>query len=424
MRVKIIPSEIKGDFLAPPSKSMMQRACALGLLNCGITTILNPGYSNDDFAALSIIETLGASVQKSNQSIVIISNGKVNPNSTIFCGESGLSFRLFSIVATVASKEFVITGEGSLLTRDMQTLIEIFKNLNVEVSSNDGRLPFKIKGPLLPKYFSIDGSKSSQYLTGLLMALGSSAEEPVTIDVENLVSKPYIDLTLDMMRFFGYDITHEAYQHFHINPKKHLEKNIEISIEGDWSSAAFFFVAGAIHGDINISGLNINSKQADRKILEVMNLAGVNYNVSNQTIKISKNNNPLKAFDFDATDCPDLFPALVVLALHCRGNSSIKGVMRLINKESNRAFTLQTVFTQMGGIIDIEDDNMIVKGDTSLNGVEVSSHHDHRIAMAISIAAISAHGEMNITDADAVYKSFPEFYDKLKLLGCSLSLIK
>lgn len=423
MRVKIIPSAIKGDFLAPPSKSMMQRACALGLLNCGITAILNPGYSNDDLAALSIIESLGASVQKNNQSIVISSDGKVNPNPTIFCGESGLSFRLFSIVAAIASKEFVITGEGSLLVRGMQTLIEIFKNLNVEVSSNDGRLPFKIKGPLLPKYFAIDGSKSSQYLTGLLMALGSSAEEPVTIDVENLVSKPYIDLTLEMMLFFGYDITHEAYKHFYISPKKHQERNIEISIEGDWSSAAFFFVAGAIHGDINISGLKIDSKQADRKILEVMNLAGVNHNVLNQTILIS-NTNQIKAFDFDATDCPDLFPALVVLAMHCKGDSSIKGVKRLINKESNRAFTLQTVFTQMGGIIDIEDDMMIVKGEASLKGVEVSSHHDHRIAMAISIAALSAHGETNITDADAVYKSFPEFYDKLKLLGCSLSLIK
>ena len=423
MRVKIIPSVIKGHFLAPPSKSMMQRACALGLLNCGITTILNPGSSNDDLAALSIIESLGASVQKNNQSIVIINNGKVNPKPTIFCGESGLSFRLFSIVAAIASKEFVITGEGSLLVRDMQTLIEIFKNLNVEVSSNDARLPFKIKGPLLPKYFAIDGSKSSQYLTGLLMALGSSAKEPVTIDVENLVSKPYIDLTLDMMQFFGYEITHEAYQHFHINPKKHQEKNIEIYIEGDWSSAAFFFVAGAIHGDIHISGLNINSKQADRKILEVMDLAGVKYNVSNQTIQISKNKQ-LKAFDFDATDCPDLFPALVVLAMHCKGDSSIKGVNRLINKESNRAYTLQNVFTQMGGIIEIVNDMMIVKGEASLKGVEVSSHHDHRIAMAISIAALSANGETNITQADAVFKSFPEFYDKLKLLGCSVSLIK
>lgn len=423
MRVKIIPSEIKGDFFAPPSKSMMQRACALGLLNFGTITILNPGYSNDDLAALSIIESLGATVQKNNDSIVIISNGKVNPKPDIFCGESGLSFRLFSIVAAIGSNEFTITGTGSLLSRDMDTLIEVLHSFEVKVSSNHGRLPFKINGPIVSKDISIDGSKSSQYLTGLLIALGSSTEEPVTINVENLVSKPYIDLTLDMMQFFGYDITHEGYQQFHINPKKNQEKNIEISIEGDWSSTAFFFVAGAIHGDINISELNINSKQADRRILDVMDLAGVNYNVSNQTIQISKTNQ-LKAFDFDATDCPDLFPALVVLAMHCKGDSSIKGVKRLINKESNRAFTLQTVFKQMGGIVDIEDDIMIVKGEASLNGVEVASHHDHRIAMAISIAALSAHGETNITEADAIYKSFPEFYDKLKLLGCSLSLIK
>ncbi len=423
MRVKILPLEIKGDFFAPPSKSMMQRACALGLLNFGTTNILNPGYSNDDLAAISIIESLGARVQKNNQSIVISSNGKVNPNPTIFCGESGLSFRLFSIVAAIASKEFTITGTGSLLNRRMDTLIEMFHALDVKISSNDDRLPFKINGPIVPKNISVDGSKSSQYLTGLLMALCSSAEEPVTINVENLVSKPYIDLTLGMMRFFGCEITHEAYQHFHINPKQKVEKNIEISIEGDWSSASFFLVAGAIHGGINVAGLNINSKQADRMILDVLNQAGVNYRISNQQIQFSKTND-LKSFAFDATDCPDLFPPLVVLALYCNGISSIKGVHRLLNKESNRAFALQSVFSKMGAQIDIVDDEMFVQGNTVLTGTEVGSHHDHRIAMAISIAALSAKGETSILDAEAVHKSFPEFYDKLKLLGCSLSLIK
>jgi len=423
MRVKILPSEIKGDFVAPPSKSMMQRACALGLLNCGITTIFNPGYSNDDLAAISIVESLGATIQKYNDSIVIISSGNVHAKPDIFCGESGLSFRLFSIVAANGSNEFTITGTGSLLNRGMDTLIEMLHALDVKVSSNDSRLPFKINGPIVPKNISVDGSKSSQYLTGLLMALGSSAQEPITIVVENLVSKPYIDLTLDMMRFFGYEITHDAYQHFHINPKQKLEKNLDLAIEVDWSSASFFLVAGAIHGDINVSGLNINSTQADRMILDVLNQVGVNYSISNKQIQFSKTND-LKSFAFDATDCPDLFPPLVVLALHCNGISSIKGVHRLLNKESNRALTLQTVFSKMGAQIDIVDDEMIIQVNATLTGTEVESHHDHRIAMALSIAALSAKGETSILNAEAVDKSFPEFYDKLKLLGCSLSLIK
>jgi len=423
MRVKILPSEIKGDFVAPPSKSMMQRACALGLLNCGITTIFNPGYSNDDLAAISIVESLGATIQKYNDSIVIISSGNVHAKPDIFCGESGLSFRLFSIVAAIGSNEFTITGTGSLLNRDMDTLIEMLHALDVTISSNDGSLPFKINGPIVPKAISVDGSKSSQYLTGLLMALGSSAEEPITIHVENLVSKPYIDLTLDMMRFFGYEITHESYQHFQIKPKQKVEKNIELTIDGDWSSASFFLIAGAIQGGINVSGLNINSTQADRMIIDVLDQAGVNYRISNQQIQFSKTND-LKSFAFDATDCPDLFPPLVVLALHCHGISSIKGVHRLLNKESNRALTLQTVFSKMGAQIDIVDDEMIIQGNATLTGTEVESHHDHRIAMALSIAALSAKGETSIDDAEAVDKSFPEFYDKLKLLGCSLSLIK
>jgi len=423
MRVKINPSEIKGDFVAPPSKSMMQRACALGLLNCGITTIFNPGYSNDDLAALSIVESLGATIKKYNDSNVIISSGNVHAKPDIFCGESGLSFRLFSIVAAIGSNEFTITGAGSLLSRGMDNLIEMLHALDVKVSSNDGRSPFKINGPIVPKNISVDGSKSSQYLTGLLMALGSSAESPITIEVENLVSKPYIDLTLDMMRFFGYEITHESYQHFHIKPKQKVEKNIEIPIEGDWSSASFFLVGGAIHGNINVSGLNFNSTQADRMIIDVLNQAGVNYRISNQQIQFSTTND-LKSFAFDATDCPDLFPPLVVLALHCNGTSTIKGVHRLLNKESNRAFTLQTVFSKMGAQIDIVDDEMIVQGNAVLIGAEVESHHDHRIAMALSIAALSAKGETSILDGESVHKSFPEFYDNLKLLGCSLSLIK
>ncbi len=417
MIVKIKPGKISGNILAPTSKSSMQRACAAALLNNGKTIIGNPGRSNDDLAALGVIDNLGATVlQQPTNELHIESNG-VNPVSgEMNCGESGLGIRMFAPIAALSDQEIIINGTGSLLSRPMDFFDEIFPSLGIKISSNQGKLPIKIKGPLKPADITIDGSLSSQFLTGLLMAFGKAATQPVTITVNNLKSKPYIDLTLQVMKEFGYSVINHQYESFEIHPVNettHQPKNY--LVEGDWSGAAFLLVAGAIAGEITIKGLNVFSSQADKAILRALTMSEAVISIAEDQIVIGPGK--LKAFHFDATDCPDLFPPMVALASFCDGTTVIEGVSRLAHKESNRGLTLQEEFGKMGIAITLQDDLMLVKGGTGITAATVHSHHDHRIAMACAVAALRADGETAIEEAEAINKSYPTFYDDLKKLG-------
>lgn len=423
MIAHISPGYIKGSITAPASKSAMQRACALALLHKGKTIIHNPGNSNDDLAALHIIQELGAEIISENGSIVILSDGVIKaPVSGILnCGESGLAFRMFAPIAALATGKITLTGEGSLLKRPMHFFDAVFPELGVRVKSNNGFLPLQVEGPLRPIDITIDGSASSQYLTGLLFAYAKSTGQTVEIGVQNLKSKPYVDLSIEMMKLFGFECNNDSYLKFNIH---HTDKNPEEIIyttEGDWSGSAFLLVAAAIHGEIKVRGLDIFSQQADRAVLEVLQKTGAPVMVDGNCLLV-KRGEILKPFEFDATDSPDLFPPLVALAVSCNGQSIIKGVNRLTSKESNRAETLLDTFSKMGASIRIEGDLMIIDGGKKLKGARVASHHDHRIAMAAAIAALSAEGETQIEDAAAVNKSYPDFYLHLRFLGANVSL--
>jgi 3-phosphoshikimate 1-carboxyvinyltransferase len=418
MTTIVSPSIINGTLAAPASKSSMQRACAAALLHKGTTHIHNAGISNDDKAALDIVQQLGATVNFKNDYVEIISNGfgtNVTEAKTINCGESGLSIRMFSPIAALSSSTINIIGEGSLQKRPMDFFDEIFPLLDIEITSTNGKLPLQIKGPLQLKDITIDGSLSSQFLTGLLFAFGEAATETATITVIDLKSKPYIDLTLNVMANFGYNIVNENYQRFIINPKTNNEnKIIEYTVEGDWSSASFLLAAGAIAGSVKLSGLDVHSAQADKAIMEVLKLCGAKIDISKEFIEITKAN--LRAFEFDATDCPDLFPPIAALAAYCKGTTKITGTHRLAAKESDRAKTLQDIFWKMGINILLENDEMIIEGG-AIKLTEVSSHHDHRIAMAAAVAALGADGNITITEADAINKSYPQFFADIKKLG-------
>jgi len=426
--VTVQPSGISGILQAPASKSSMQRACALALLSEGTTTVINPGKSNDDKAALGIIQNLGATVKTKDNELIISCEG-IKHAAEINCGESGLGIRMFTPIAALSSKEIIINGEGSLLNRPMHFFDEIFPQLGISIQTNSGHLPIKIKGPLQPADITIDGSLSSQFLTGLLIAFGKAATKPVTITVQNLKSKPYIDLTLQMMKQFGYCVDNNDYKSFTIKPpagpsgQTTNQKPQAYTVEGDWSGSAFLLVAGAIAGGITVKGLDVNSTQADKAILKALMDCGTNISIETDQITINSSlAGSGKAFHFNATDCPDLFPPLVALAAYCKGTTVIEGVSRLSHKESNRALTLQEEFAKMGLSIKLQDDLMMIEGGKGLKGAGVHSHHDHRIAMACAIAALQADGETVIEDAEAVNKSYPDFYEDLKLLHAAVSL--
>jgi 3-phosphoshikimate 1-carboxyvinyltransferase len=429
----IKPSPLKGIIQAPTSKSSMQRACAAALLATGKSVIYHPGHSNDDKAAMDIIRRLGAEITMNDEEMIVNSPGLYPTEEEVNCGESGLSIRMFTPIIALADKEITINGEGSLLNRPMDFFDEILPQLGIEIKSNDGKLPITVKGPLQPKNIEIDGSLSSQFLTGLLMAYaaypspsGSVAfEDPksseVSIKVRNLTSKPYIDLTLDVMRRFGLKLPENRnYEEFIFPLATHQPSLIthEYHVEGDWSGGAFLLVAGAIAGPITIRGLDMMSTQADKAITEALSNANAGFAIEAKGIKLHPAE--MKAFEFDATDCPDLFPPLVALASYCKGQTKIKGVNRLTHKESDRSASLKQEFGKMGVKVEVNDDVMIIHGGSKVNGGKVHSHHDHRIAMACAVVALKAEGETTIEGADAVRKSYPDFFSDLKSLGADL----
>lgn len=421
MNVTIHPSQLQGIVQAPASKSSMQRALAASFLTKETCSLFNPGHSNDDKAAMSIIRSLGAKVEMPGNNLVVVEKGDAAGKDEINCGESGLSIRMFVPIAALSSRSITVNGEGSLLNRPMDFFDEVLPQLGVVVKSNSGKLPLNIKGPLQPKNIEIDGSLSSQFLTGLLMAFAAAGASGVSIKVNNLKSRPYIDLTLNVMKHFGLgNVENRNYEEFYFHPVLKKEVIHNYMVEGDWSGGAFLLVAGAIAGPIAVRGLNLASAQADKAIVDALMAANAGIAIEAKGLKVRPAE--MNAFDFDATDCPDLFPPLAALAAYCKGETKIKGVSRLIYKESNRAVTLQEEFGKMGVKIDLIDDVMMIQGGSGVKGAKVHSRHDHRIAMACAVAALKAEGETIIDEAGAVKKSYPDFFSDLESLGAAVSL--
>jgi 3-phosphoshikimate 1-carboxyvinyltransferase len=389
----------------------MQRAIAAAILAGDKLEIKNPTYCGDAEAALKIAENFGFEVERGEKEVKI----KKTSDGTTYslnCGESGLAIRMFAPIAALLDTEVELRGEGSLKTRPLSMIEEPLRQLGVEVSTNDGLLPVKIKGPMKGGEVHVDGSVSSQFLSGLLMAL-PKCENDSKVIVKNLVSKPYIDMTLSVLESFGVHIENDNYEVFNIKGGQefHLSK---YKVEGDWSSAAFFFVAAAINEFVEVKGLQIDSKQGDMRILDAIENAGAYVEKNARSIIVK--NNQLSSFAFDASDCPDLFPPLAVLACATHGKSVIQGVERLKHKESDRAQVLVSELNRIGANITIAGNNMIIKG-TMLRGGDFSSHNDHRIAMAGAIASLMSVNKVEIDDVSCIDKSYPGFFEHYVKIG-------
>lgn len=422
MRAIVYPAKLSGSQVAPASKSSMQRACAAALLHQGKTQIFNPGHSNDDKAAIDVIQKLGAKVQQYLDHVEVNSKGVQPIGPAMNCGESGLGIRMFTPIAALSHQPITIQGKGSLVKRPMHFFDEIFPHLSVQVNSNNGFLPIAIQGPLKPVDITVDGSLSSQFLTGLLMAYAAADATDSTIKVNQLKSKPYIDLTLAVLKHFGWEVHHQQHEQFTFKSRTIVNETIHYTVEGDWSGAAFLLVAGAIAGPITVKGLQIQSTQADKAVMNALQSANAAIQMEENSITIGAGKDGLKAFDFDATDCPDLFPPLVALAALCNGITKIKGVSRLAHKESDRGLTLQTEFAKLGVRIILEGDIMKIEGVDKIHANQVFSQHDHRIAMACGVAALRATGPVEITEAEAINKSYTDFFDHLVHLGAKVDI--
>ena len=411
MKTTIHKGRIAGSITAPASKSYAQRAVAAALLAGGETTLTHLDLCNDTRAALDVARRLGASVSHEGTTYTI--RGGLNPVSTkLNIGESGLATRLFTPIASLCHMPITINGEGSILRRPIEMMEEPLQALGVEVISNGGYLPISVKGPMRGGEIHVDGSLSSQFITGLLMALPLSPNDTV-LHVENLKSRPYVDMTIDLAARFGVAIEHNSYEQFYIAGGQHYAP-CTYNIEGDWSGASCLLVAGATAGSITVRNLNHISLQADLAIIEALARAGAEIITTNSSVTV--HGGPLHAFEFDATDCPDLFPALAALAASCEGTSVVTGTQRLTYKESNRAETIAEVFGRLGIGVDLSEENTMRITGGPVSSAVVDSHNDHRIAMAAAVAALSSDDSVVIEGADAADKSYPNFWNDLDTL--------
>jgi len=422
MKATVEPGRPEGVVTAPPSKSITQRACAAALLHHGNTVIHNAGSSLDEQAALRIIKQLGATVVREDGNIRIMSHG-VNPVSdTIDCGESGLAARLFIPIAALSDKPITVSGSGTLLQRPLGLLDGILPELHVQMAGTNGHLPVLIRGPLVPRDISIDGSESSQFISGILFALCYAQQTPLlTLNVTDPKSTPYLDLTIDVLRKAGYHIEHDRYETFRLHQVAQRPTELELEVEADWSGAAAMLVAGALAGEVTVKEMHPDSRQADKAVLSVLENVGASVTWQGNSVTASRAN--LMSFEFDATDCPDLFPVLAILAACCRGESYIKGVHRLFTKESNRAESISEMLENFDVPYSIEDDTLAITGVKRLSGTIIDAHNDHRIVMAAAIGALRAGSRVDIVGAEAVNKSYPAFFNDLVLCGakCNFS---
>jgi 3-phosphoshikimate 1-carboxyvinyltransferase len=417
MRVAIEPGALSGTITAPPSKSATQRALACALLHNGLTTIRNSGNSEDERASLHIIETAGCIVDQFPERILVQSNGGPTGASEYSCGESGLAARMFLPILAGTAPTITMNGSGGLLRRQLGNICPVLGQLGISIKTNGGCMPIELSGEFVPGDVHMDGSESSQLLTGILFALTAHAKTPVTVYVRELASKPYIDMTLSFLRKMGRPVAHDDYKAFFIDPSHFTTpEELVIDVEGDWSSAAFFLVGGAVAGQVRVRHLSSGSTQADKAILQVLQDAGANVQIDADGISVSQA--PLQAFETDASDCPDLFPILSILAACCRGESAITGLRRLFHKESNRVESIGEMLLRFEVPFSMEDDTLYVTGRTSLSRfAQIDTYHDHRIEMAAAIGALRAKGRVNLRHAGSHTKSYPAFWNDLKQCG-------
>ena len=411
MNKTILPFKYQGSLVANPSKSYLQRAIVCAVLAKEETHFSIDNPSDDVSAALRLLPALGASFQ--NGIIYPTSSANKLDELVLSCGESGLLLRLMSTIGMGFAKRLILHGEGTLLQRSIVSLEDQLRAIGLQVESNNGFLPIIIEGEITNSSLSVNASDSSQFLSGLLISLSQRPFDSV-VNVSALSSEPYIDLTMAVLNDFGVRIRHEDYKTFYIKGNQMMSPQ-KISIEGDWSGASNHLVGAAISGEITMKGLSIISTQADKSILDALSDFGAIVEVHEREITVKQNEK--RPFVFDASNCPDLFPPLAILACAAIGTSEIIGLHRLVNKESNRQLSIIKLLNVLGVNYKIVSDSIFIEGNGVVQGGTIATYNDHRMSMASAIAACIASSDIIIDNVSCVSKSYPNFFNDLEALG-------
>lgn len=409
--IQIEKSSLNGKISLPGSKSHIQRILIAASMAHEPTLIKGVDYAEDIQAAQDIVKALGASVSESDSDIFLTPNFQM-ATPVLDCRESGFCARVFPSIASLTGKSFQLTGRGSLLERQIYADFLQLEQCGVNVEYEGNGIPAQFSRMLRGGDYTIYANRGSQLLSGLLFALPVCAKDS-RIDIPELVSKAYIDLSIDVMYRFGVKVKNREYSQFIIPGGQTYESPGTIEAEADWSSAAVWIVAAALCGKVTLDNLNPYSRQADRCILQILSAAAVPYTFENGVLQVGAATP--KAFDTDIRHCPDLFAAIVPLALAANGTSRIHGIDRLTNKESDRLQAILTEYHRMGAKTHTEG-NVLVLESTPLEFAEVNAHNDHRMVMSLIVAGLANKG-VKISGVEAIRKSYPGFFDDLKSIG-------
>lgn len=403
MKVKILPSKTSGEVSAPPSKSFAHRYLIGSVLSCGKCVIKNIADSDDISATLSCIEQLGGSVTKDGNIVTVIpTNEKQIENAVFDCKESGSTLRFFiPVVLATGAKHCTFSGSERLLARGIKEYEKLFENSDVKIKSDEKSI--EVNGTLSAGNYEISGEVSSQYTTGMLFALSRLSGKSTLKITGNAESRAYVDMTIKVLKDFGADVAEPEKNFFEINGKGRLSPG-EFTVEGDWSNAAFLIALSRLVGTISVSGLNENSVQGDRFCTAAFDaLDGENAEI-------------------DLKDCPDLAPILFAYAAYKNGGKFIN-TRRLRVKESDRANVMAEELKKFGANVKVYENSVeIEKTQLKPPIVPLCGHNDHRIVMALSVLAAVFGAE--IDGAEAVNKSYPDFFRVIKKAGVNVYEIR
>ncbi|MBQ8808023.1 MAG: 3-phosphoshikimate 1-carboxyvinyltransferase [Clostridia bacterium] len=416
MKVVLSPSKLSGEVFAPPSKSCMHRTLICAAAADKPTKIICSSFSEDTKATLKCLEALGAGFEFFDGGVTVypIDINKNDKECVLDCNESGSTLRFMLPFAAALGKKCTFIGAPRLGKRPLLPLCEEMEKHEVIPKYNESFLPLTIEGKLTGGEYEIPGDISSQFITGLLLALvvAGGGEIKTTTPLQ---SGPYIDITTDIQKKFGIDVVKTQSGYIVPAGQKYVSPG-EIEIEGDYSNGAFYLVAGAIGSDASLSvcSLGEDSLQGDRKILSVLEKMGAKTVREGRKVTVYKSQ--LKAVEVDCSDIPDIVPILCVAATQAEGTSVFKNIERLRAKESDRVQSTYELIKNLGGKISFDENTIFVTG-SPLTGGEVSSFNDHRIAMSGAVASLVCSSNVVIEKAEAVNKSYGDFYEKFVMLG-------
>lgn len=400
----------------PSSKSYIHRYLLSALFAEGESTIDNVSFSNDISATLSCIEELGAKVwvsEDKTQIKVTGANGR-KERASLYCGESASTLRFIIPIATLFADNIEYRGASSLFKRPLDPYFKIFDKNQMSYEFELGEF-LKLKGKLTDHTYAVDGSVSSQFVTGLLFTLPNMEYDSKVIIEGTLQSKPYVDITLEVLENSGIEIINNNYETFEIKGNQKFKAGNYFS-QGDYSQVAFFLVAGCFAGGIECTNMEPRSLQGDRVIVDILRKMGADITTVERGYKVNKSD--LKSIGtIDASDFPDIVPILSLACALAEGTTIIKGIERLRIKECDRAFATVDVLSKLGADICEKDGALVIHGKKALKGGRVQSFNDHRMAMTASVASLVSQEKVIIEEPMSINKSYPAFYEDIKSTG-------